>query len=128
MEKLRAGIIGGTGMVGQRYVTLIANHPWFELSVIAASARSAGKTYEEAVGAKWALDDPMPECAKKMVVRNAADVADIVKDVDFVFSAVDMKKEDILALEEEYSKAECRSSRTTAPTAGLRTYPWSSPR
>mgnify|MGYP002568509971 CR=1 FL=1 len=107
MEKLRAGIIGGTGMVGQRYVTLIANHPWFELSVIAASARSAGKTYEEAVGAKWALDDPMPECAKKMVVRNAADVADIVKDVDFVFSAVDMKKEDILALEEEYAKAEC---------------------
>lgn len=107
MEKLRAGIIGGTGMVGQRYVTLIANHPWFELSVIAASARSAGKTYEEAVGAKWALDDPMPECAKKMVVRNAADVADIVKNVDFVFSAVDMKKEDILALEEEYSKAEC---------------------
>lgn len=107
MEKLRAGIIGGTGMVGQRYVTLIADHPWFELSVIAASARSAGKTYEEAVGAKWALDDPMPECAKKMVVRNAADVADIVKDVDFVFSAVDMKKEDILALEEEYAKAEC---------------------
>ena len=107
MEKLRAGIIGGTGMVGQRYVTLIANHPWFELSVIAASARSAGKTYEEAVGAKWALDDPMPDCAKKMVVRNAADVADIVKDVDFVFSAVDMKKEDILALEEEYAKAEC---------------------
>ena len=107
MEKLRAGIIGGTGMVGQRYVTLIAGHPWFELSVIAASARSAGKTYEEAVGAKWALDDPMPECAKKMVVRNAADAADIVKDVDFVFSAVDMKKEDILALEEEYAKAEC---------------------
>ena len=107
MEKLRAGIIGGTGMVGQRYVTLIANHPWFELSVIAASARSAGKTYEEAVGAKWALDDPMPDCAKKMVVRNAADVADIVKDVDFVFSAVDMKKEDILALEDEYAKAEC---------------------
>ena len=107
MEKLRAGIIGGTGMVGQRYVTLIADHPWFELSVIAASARSAGKTYEEAVGAKWALDDPMPECAKKMVVRNASDVADIVKDVDFVFSAVDMKKEDILALEEEYAKAEC---------------------
>ena len=107
MEKLRAGIIGGTGMVGQRYVTLIADHPWFELSVIAASARSAGKTYEEAVGAKWALDDPMPECAKKMVVRNAADAADIVKDVDFVFSAVDMKKEDILALEEEYAKAEC---------------------
>ena len=107
MEKLRAGIIGGTGMVGQRYVTLIADHPWFELSVSAASARSAGKTYEEAVGAKWALDDPMPECAKKMVVRNAADAADIVKDVDFVFSAVDMKKEDILALEEEYAKAEC---------------------
>ena len=94
-------------MVGQRYVTLIANHPWFELAAIAASARSAGKTYEEAVGAKWALDDPMPECAKKLVVKNAADVADVVKDVDFVFSAVDMKKEEILALEEEYAKAEC---------------------
>ena len=107
MEKLKVGVIGGTGMVGQRYVTLIANHPWFELAAIAASARSAGKTYEEAVGAKWALDDPMPECAKKLVVKNAADVADVVKDVDFVFSAVDMKKEEILALEEEYAKAEC---------------------
>ena len=107
MEKLKVGVIGGTGMVGQRYVTLIANHPWFELAAIAASARSAGKTYEEAVGAKWALDDPMPECAKKLVVKNAADVTDVVKDVDFVFSAVDMKKEEILALEEEYAKAEC---------------------
>ena len=107
MEKLKVGVIGGTGMVGQRYVTLIANHPWLELAAIAASARSAGKTYEEAVGAKWALDDPMPECAKKLVVKNAADVADVVKDVDFVFSAVDMKKEEILALEEEYAKAEC---------------------
>lgn len=107
MEKLKVGVIGGTGMVGQRYVTLIANHPWFELAAIAASARSAGKTYEEAVGAKWALDDPMPECAKKLVVKNAADVADVVKNVDFVFSAVDMKKEEILALEEEYAKAEC---------------------
>lgn len=107
MEKLKVGVIGGTGMVGQRYVTLIANHPWFELAAIAASARSAGKTYEEAVGAKWALDDPMPECAKKLAVKNAADVADVVKDVDFVFSAVDMKKEEILALEEEYAKAEC---------------------
>lgn len=107
MVKLKVGVIGGTGMVGQRYVTLIANHPWFELAAIAASARSAGKTYEEAVGAKWALDDPMPECAKKLVVKNAADVADVVKDVDFVFSAVDMKKEEILALEEEYAKAEC---------------------
>ena len=107
MEKLKVGVIGGTGMVGQRYVTLIANHPWFELAAIAASARSAGKTYEEAVGAKWALDEPMPECAKSIVVKNAADVADVVKDVDFVFSAVDMKKEEILALEEEYAKAEC---------------------
>ncbi len=107
MEKLKVGVIGGTGMVGQRYVTLIANHPWFELTAIAASARSAGKTYEEAVGAKWALEDPMPECAKSIVVKNASDVADVVKDVDFVFSAVDMKKEEILALEEEYAKAEC---------------------
>lgn len=107
MKKLKVGVIGGTGMVGQRFVTLISNHPWFELAVIAASKRSAGKTYEEAVGARWALDIPMPECAKKLIIRNAADVLSVVKDVDFVFSAVDMKTEEILALEEEYAKAEC---------------------
>ena len=107
MSKLRAGVIGGTGMVGQRFVSLMEKHPWFELAVIAASPRSAGKTYEEAVGARWALDTPMPEQAKHLVIRDASDVASVVKDVDFVFSAVDMKKEEILALEEAYARAEC---------------------
>lgn len=107
MNKLKVGIIGGTGMVGQRFVTLMDKHPWFELKVIAASARSAGKTYEEAAGKRWALDVPMPDSAKNIVVRDASDVAAISADVDFVFSAVDMKKEEILALEEAYAKAEC---------------------
>lgn len=106
MEKLKVGVIGGTGMVGQRFVTLIANHPWFELKVIAASKRSAGKTYEEAVSKRWALDVPMPECAKSIVIKDASDVASVAGEVDFVFSAVDMKKEEILALEEEYARSE----------------------
>ena len=108
MEKYKVGIIGGTGMVGQRFVTLISAHPWFELKVIAASSRSAGKTYEEAVGAKWAMDDPIPEISKNIVVMDAiADKEKIAAQVDFVFSAVDMKKEEIKALEEEYAKLEC---------------------
>ena len=108
MEKYRVGVIGGTGMVGQRFVTLLENHPWFELTAIAASARSAGKTYEEAIGARWALDVPMPEAAKGMVVYNAeTDIEEIAARVDFVFSAVDMKKEEIQALEEAYAKHEC---------------------
>ncbi len=107
MEKYKVGVIGATGMVGQRFVTLISAHPWFELSVVAASARSAGKTYEEAVGRRWALDVPMPDCARPLVIRDASDVASVTADVDFVFSAVDMKKEEILALEEEYARAEC---------------------
>ena len=108
MSKLKAGVIGGTGMVGQRFISLLADHPWFELTVIAASARSAGKTYEEAVGNRWNIDVPMPECAKSIVVRDAeADKESIVADVDLVFSAVDMKKEEIQALEEAYAKLEC---------------------
>ena len=108
MEKYRVGVIGGTGMVGQRFVTLLENHPWFELTAIAASARSAGKTYEEAIGARWALDVPMPEAAKGMVVYNAeTDIEEIAARVDFVFSAEDMKKEEIQALEEAYAKHEC---------------------
>jgi len=108
MKKYKVGIIGGTGMVGQRFVTLMAEHPWFELKVIAASKRSAGKTYEEAVGKRWALEVPLPENARKIVVKSAEDdVAEIAKEVDFVFSAVDMKKEEIRALEEAYAKAEC---------------------
>ncbi len=108
MKKLKVGVIGGTGMVGQRFVSLLAEHPWFELTVIAASARSAGKTYEEAIGARWNIDVPMPESAKKIVVRDAvADQKAIAAEVDFVFSAVDMKKEEIVAFEEAYAKLEC---------------------
>ena len=108
MNKLKVGVIGGTGMVGQRFVSLLAEHPWFELTVIAASARSAGKTYEDAIGARWAIDVPMPESAKKLIVMDAvADREAIAAQVDFVFSAVDMKKEEIVAFEEAYAKLEC---------------------
>ena len=108
MKQYKVGVIGGTGMVGQRFVTLMADHPWFQLTAIAASARSAGKTYEQAVGGRWALDVPMPEEAKQLVVLDAErDVEKIAGMVDFVFSAVDMKKEEIQALEERYAKAEC---------------------
>ena len=108
MKQYKVGVIGGTGMVGQRFVTLMAGHPWFQLTAIAASARSAGKTYEQAVGGRWALDVPMPEEAKQLVVLDAErDVEKIAGMVDFVFSAVDMKKEEIQALEERYARAEC---------------------
>ena len=99
MEKYKVGIIGGTGMVGQRFVTLMENHPWFQLTCIAASPRSAGKTYEEAVANRWAMTTPIPEQAKDMIVLDAqADVEKIAGMVDFVFCAVDMKKEEIRAL------------------------------
>lgn len=108
MKKFSVGVIGGTGMVGQRFVSLMDGHPWFELKVIAASARSAGKTYEEAVAKRWALETPLPEFAKRIVIKNAeADIEEIASQVDFVFSAVDMKKEEIQALEEAYAKHEC---------------------
>ena len=108
MEKYKVGIIGGTGMVGQRFVTLMEDHPWFQLTVIAASPRSAGKTYEQAVSGRWAMKTPIPEEAKALVVMDAeADVEKIAGMVDFVFCAVDMKKEEIRALEERYAKAEC---------------------
>ena len=108
MEKFKVGVIGGTGMVGQRFVTLMERHPWFELTVIAASPRSAGKTYAEAVGGRWAMDTPIPQNARDLVVLNAeADVEKIASMVDFVFSAVDMKKEEIKALEEAYARHEC---------------------
>ena len=108
MEKYKVGIIGGTGMVGQRFVTLMENHPWFQLTCIAASPRSAGKTYEQAVANRWAMTQPIPEQAKSLVVLDAqADVEKIAGMVDFVFCAVDMKKEEIRALEETYAKAEC---------------------
>ena len=108
MKKYKVGVIGATGMVGQRFVTLIANHPWFELTEVAASARSAGKPYEEAVAGRWLMQTPVPDCAKKLVVKCAeTDIDAIAGNVDFVFSAVDMKKEEIKALEEAYAKREC---------------------
>ncbi len=108
MQKYAVGIVGGTGMVGQRFVTLIAGHPWFELKVIAASARSAGKTYEQAVGTKWAMESPLPNCAKDIIVMDAvADCEKIAGMVDFVFCAVDMPKDEIKALEERYAQNEC---------------------
>ncbi len=107
MKSFKVGVVGATGMVGQRFVSLLENHPWFNLEVVAASPRSAGKTYEEAVGARWAMPSPMPENAKKLVVMDASDVEAVAAKVDFVFCAVDMKKDEIKALEEAYAKAEC---------------------
>ena len=108
MKQYKVGIIGATGMVGQRFATLLENHPWFNVEVLAASPRSAGKTYEEAAGSRWALSAPMPEKMKNMIIMNAeADVEKIASMVDFVFCAVDMKKDEIKALEEKYAKAEC---------------------
>lgn len=105
-EKLRVGILGGTGMVGQRFISLLENHPWFEVTTIAASPRSAGKTYEEAVGDRWKMTTPMPEKVKKLIVKNVNEVEAVASEVDFVFSAVDMTKDEIRAIEEEYAKTE----------------------
>ncbi len=108
MEKYKVGIIGGTGMVGQRFVTLMEGHPWFKLTAIAASPRSAGKRYEDVVAGRWAMDRAIPAEAKDMIILDAqADVEKIASMVDFVFCAVDMKKDEIKALEEVYAKAEC---------------------
>lgn len=108
MKKYNVGVIGATGMVGQRFMTLLDNHPWFDVKVLAASPRSAGKKYFDAVGAKWCMDAPIPEAMKDIVVMDAtADIEKIASQVDFVFCAVDMKKDEIKALEEAYAKAEC---------------------
>lgn len=106
MEKLKVGIVGATGMVGQRFITLLENHPYFEIALLAASARSSGKKYEEAVDGRWKMTTPIPESVKKMVVEDAANIKKIGDCVDFVFCAVDMKKDEIKALEEAYAKAE----------------------
>ena len=105
-DKLKVGILGGTGMVGQRFIALLENHPWFEVTTIAASPRSAGKTYEEAVGDRWKMDTPMPEAVKKIIVMNVNEVESVASQVDFVFSAVDMTKDEIKKIEEDYAKAE----------------------
>ena len=108
MKKYKVGIIGATGMVGQRFATLLENHPWFEVRVLAASGRSAGKTYEETVSSRWAMKTPIPENMKKIIVMDAEkDIEAIASSVDFVFCAVNMKKDEIKALEEVYAKHEC---------------------
>lgn len=108
MKQFKVGIIGATGMVGQRFSILLENHPWFKVTTVAASPRSAGKTLKEAIGNRWAMQKPMPKDIENLVVLDAtADIEKIAADVDFVFCAVDMKKDEIKALEEAYAKAEC---------------------
>ena len=104
--KLSVGVIGATGMVGQRFVSLLARHPWFEVVAVAASERSAGKCYKEAVGDRWKMPTPMPEETARLVVKNAADIATMSKGLDLAFCAVDMPREETRALEESYAKAE----------------------
>ncbi len=106
MEKLKVGVLGGTGMVGQRFIQILENHPWFEVKEIAASARSAGKTYAEAVEGRWKLDEPVPDCVRDIVIRDINDIAGVTEDVDFVLSAVNMSKEEIRKIEEAYAKTE----------------------
>ena len=105
-QKLKVGVLGATGMVGQRFISLLENHPWFEVVTLAASPRSAGKTYEEAVGGRWKMTTPMPEAVKKLVVMNVNEVEKVAASVDFVFSAVDMSKDEIKAIEEAYVRTE----------------------
>ena len=105
-KKLRVGILGATGMVGQRFIALLENHPWYEVVTVAASPRSAGKTYEEAVGGRWKMDTPMPEGVKNLIVANVNEVEKVAASVDFVFSAVDMTKDEIKAIEDAYAKTE----------------------
>ena len=105
-KKLLVGVLGATGMVGQRFLSLLENHPWYEVVVVAASPNSAGKTYEEAVGSRWKMTTPMPEKFKKLVVMNVNEVEKVAAQVDFVFSAVDMSKDEIKAIEEAYAKTE----------------------
>lgn len=105
-KKLKVGVLGATGMVGQRFLSLLENHPWFEVAAVAASPRSAGKTYEEAVGDRWKMSTPMPEQVKKLIVMNVNEVDHVASCADFVFSAVDMTKDEIKAIEEAYARTE----------------------
>lgn len=105
-RKLKVGILGGTGMVGQRFITLLDNHPWFEVVAVGASERSAGLPFEKAVEGRWKLDLPIPEKVKGIIVRNVTEISKMADEVDMVFCAVDMKKDEIRELEEKYAKAE----------------------
>lgn len=107
MKTYKVGIIGATGMVGQRFGCLLENHPWFEVAALAASKRSAGKTYGELMEGRWLMSSPIPEKLKQLVVMDASEVEAVASKVDFVFCAVNMKKEEIKSLEEAYAKAEC---------------------
>ncbi len=123
-EKYNVGIIGATGMVGQRFAVLLENHPWFNVKVLAASSRSAGKTYKEAVGERWFMDVPMPKSMENMVIKDAeADINEIASSVDFVFCAVNMKKDEIKALEEKYAKAECPVMSNNSANRGVSDVP-----
>lgn len=106
-KKFKVGIIGATGMVGQRFALLLENHPWFEVKVLAASARSAGKKYGDVVEGRWHMTKDLPEKYKDMVIVDAENVEEVASQVDFCFCAVNMKKDEIKALEERYAKAEC---------------------
>ena len=105
-EKLKVAVLGGIGMVRQRFISILNNHPWFEVTTIAASPRSAGKTYEESVGDRWKMDEPIPDAIKNIVIKDVEDVKNVASDVDFVFSAVNMSKDEIKHIEEEYAKTE----------------------
>src|SRR5689334_5297733 len=103
-QKLKVGIVGGTGMVGQRFLELLDGHPWFQVTAIAASSSSAGKTYEESVKGRWKLSTPIPEEVKHIVVQDASKVEEVASGVDFIFCAVEMQKDEIKKLEEAYAK------------------------
>ena len=123
-QKLRVGILGATGMVGQRFIALLENHPWFEVVTLAASPRSAGKTYEEAVGDRWKMDTPMPEAVKKIVVHNVNEVEEVATTVDFVFSAVDMSKMRFVRSRKHTQRQRHRLYLIIVPTDGHRMYRW----
>ena len=106
MRSYRVGIVGATGMVGQRFISLLQGHPWFHITALAASARSAGKPYREAVGDRWAFNWEIPAEVADMTVLDAQNVEEVAKHVDFIFCAVDMKKDEIRALEENYARHE----------------------
>lgn len=124
MKKYNVGIIGCTGMVGQRFATLLENHPWFNVTALAASSRSAGKTYKSVVGKRWAMKTPIPTSMADMIILDAvADMDEVVSKVDFVFCAVDMKKDEIRALEEAYAKKECPVVSNNSANRGVEDVP-----
>lgn len=124
MKQYRVGIIGATGMVGQRFASLLENHPWFTVTALAASSRSAGKTYQEAVGSRWAMATPIPAAMKDMIILDAQkDVDKVTALVDFVFCAVDMKRMKSGRWRKCTQKRNVLSCPTIPPTAALPTFP-----